>query len=131
MNVKKVNRLCTVKGCKNTASYAISRSSEYGGIIICKSCLEEAVKAVSIAEEKGLSKVNTNAVKEKSTAALFYHPETVRSEESKESGVRSEELGVNAQREKKTFICTECGKEYVSEARFRTHMKTHKGGDEE
>ena len=120
MNVKKVNRLCTVKGCKNTASYAISRSSEYGGIIICRDCLSGALEAVSIAEEKGLSKVNTNAVKEKSTAALFYHPETV----------RSEELGVGGEREKKAYICPECGKEYVSEGRFRTHMKTHKGGDE-
>ncbi|MCH5187724.1 MAG: hypothetical protein J1F63_04930 [Oscillospiraceae bacterium] len=131
MNVKKVNRLCTVKGCKNTYSYAISRSSEYGGIIICRSCLEEALKAVGIAEEKGLVKVNTGAAREVSTAPLFYHPETAVSEEQSESGVRSEELGVMSGRDKKTFICTECGKEYVSEARFKTHLKTHEGGDKE
>lgn len=117
MNIKKVNRLCTVKGCKNTASYAISRSSEYGGIIICKSCLEEALKAVDIAEEKGLNKVNTNATKEKSAAALFYHPEEVRSEDDEKT--------------KPTFICSECGKVCGSAAGLKSHMKTHKDGDEE
>ena len=129
MNVKKVNRLCTVKGCKNTASYAISRSSEYGGIIICKDCLSEALEAVLLAEEKGLSKLNTNTAREKSTAALFYHPEKT-AEEKAAGSKEQKESGALSEGNKKSYVCTECGKACSSAAGLKKHMNTHKDGDE-
>lgn len=50
MYVKKIKRKCGVRGCKNTESYAISKSREMGNsIIACKECLEEALKTI---EEK-------------------------------------------------------------------------------
>lgn len=47
MFIKKIKRRCDVKGCKNTDTFCISRSSEIGNsVIICKNCLTEALNAV-------------------------------------------------------------------------------------
>lgn len=47
MYIKKIKRRCDVKGCKNTDTFCISRSSEIGNsVIICKNCLTEALDAV-------------------------------------------------------------------------------------
>ncbi len=75
MNVKKVKRLCTVKGCKNTDSYAISRSSEMGGVIICESCLKEALKGVKELSKTGAAKVSTEKPPQAPDVPLFFHPE--------------------------------------------------------
>ena len=74
MVIKKVNRLCSVKGCKSTQSYAISRSNEYGGVIICKECLNDALNAVNIAEESGKTKLKTKEASSEAPASLFFHP---------------------------------------------------------
>ena len=40
MYAKRLKRKCSVRGCKNTDTFAISRTRELGGsVIICKSCL--------------------------------------------------------------------------------------------
>lgn len=47
MYVKKIKRKCGVRGCKNTVSYAISKSREMGNsIIACKECLLEALAKI-------------------------------------------------------------------------------------
>ena len=47
MYVKKIKRKCGVRGCKNTESYAISKSREMGNsIIACKECLLEALAVI-------------------------------------------------------------------------------------
>jgi hypothetical protein len=47
MYVKKIKRKCGVRGCKNTVSYAISKSREMGNsIIACKECLLEALAVI-------------------------------------------------------------------------------------
>ena len=47
MYVKKIKRKCGVRGCKNTESYAISKSREMGNsIIACKECLMEALAVI-------------------------------------------------------------------------------------
>ena len=47
MYVKKIKRKCGVRGCKNTETYAISKSREMGNsIIACKECLEEALDKI-------------------------------------------------------------------------------------
>lgn len=47
MYVKKIKRICGVRGCKNKESYALSRSREMGNsVIICKDCLKEALSAI-------------------------------------------------------------------------------------
>lgn len=47
MNVKRLRRKCSVRGCGNTGSYVISRTREMGySVIICRECLEQGLKAV-------------------------------------------------------------------------------------
>ena len=51
MYIKKLKRKCNVRGCRNTESYAISKTREMGNsVIICKECLEEALKTIEEAE---------------------------------------------------------------------------------
>ena len=51
MYVKKLRRKCGVKGCKCTDSYVISRSRDCGySVIMCKSCLVEALEAIDAIE---------------------------------------------------------------------------------
>ena len=45
--VKKIKRKCGVRGCKNTETYAISKSREAGNsIMVCRDCLVEALKTI-------------------------------------------------------------------------------------
>ena len=47
MYVKKLKRKCSVRGCKNTDTFAISLTREVGNtVIICKSCLGKALGAI-------------------------------------------------------------------------------------
>ncbi len=47
MYVKKLKRKCGVRGCKNTESYAISKTREMGNsIIACKECLMDALNTI-------------------------------------------------------------------------------------
>lgn len=49
MYVKKIKRKCGVRGCKNTDTYAISKSREMGNsIIVCESCLVEALAEIDM-----------------------------------------------------------------------------------
>ena len=52
MYVKRIKRKCGVRGCKNTDSYAISKSREAGNsIIACKECLLEALAVIEEANK--------------------------------------------------------------------------------
>lgn len=47
MYAKRLKRKCSVRGCKNTDTFAISRTRELGGsVIICKSCLGKALSVI-------------------------------------------------------------------------------------
>lgn len=47
MYVKRLKRKCSVRGCKNTDTFAISLTREVGNTVIaCKSCLEKALGAI-------------------------------------------------------------------------------------
>ena len=60
MYVKKIKRKCGVRGCKNTVTYAISKTREMGNsIIACKECLMEALAQI---EEQNKPIVEEGAV---------------------------------------------------------------------
>ena len=47
MYVRQIKRKCGVRGCKNTASFVISKTREMGGsIIMCRECMAEALKSI-------------------------------------------------------------------------------------
>ena len=69
MNVKRVKRICGVRGCKNTESFALSKFREMGNsVIICKECLKNALDSIDNYAEPE-KKVKTEQ------KPLFYHPE--------------------------------------------------------
>lgn len=69
MNVKRIKRICDVRGCKNTDSFALSKFREMGNsVIICKDCLKDALGSIDNYEEPE-KKVKTEQ------KPLFYHPE--------------------------------------------------------
>ena len=46
MYVKKLKRKCSVRGCKSTDTFAISRNREVGNtVILCRECIEQALEA--------------------------------------------------------------------------------------
>ena len=68
MYVKKIKRICSVRGCKNTDVFAISKSRDMGNsVIICKDCLKDALASID-------NYVEPVKVKKERTS-LFYHPE--------------------------------------------------------
>lgn len=68
MYVKKIKRICGVRGCKNTDVFALSKTREMGNsVIICKDCLKDALASID-------NYVEPVKVKKERTS-LFYHPE--------------------------------------------------------
>lgn len=71
MNIKRIKRICDVRGCRCMDSYAISLSREVGNsVIICRSCVEKALEAMQNAPEKEERPIRTVSI-----PPLFYHPE--------------------------------------------------------
>lgn len=61
MNIRKVRRKCSVRGCRCTESYSLSLSNEMGNsILVCKKCILEAAEAVKNYKEdsKPIKKVH-------------------------------------------------------------------------
>ena len=68
MYVKRIKRICGVRGCKNTDVFALSKSRDMGNsVIICKDCLKDALASIENYVEP--EKVKTER------KPLFYHPE--------------------------------------------------------
>ena len=114
MYVRKLNRICDVRGCNSHDTYAISLTQEAGNtVIICKSCLSKAQGAIDEVNPK------TGRNKERVTTPpppLFYNdalkPATAE-EDKKETAPEM-------------FICPECGKSFKNESGLKAHMKIHK-----
>ena len=142
MYIKKLKRKCSVRGCKNTECFAISRSRELGNsIIICKSCLQEALVAVD--ENPVETKLNISAL-EASAPSLFFNAKALGTEAETKSGMPSPVLpengpqgekistvGVQGDSSEETtpeeepagFICSLCGKKFESEKRLNAHLR--------
>ena len=50
MKVKRIRKKCMMRGCKNIDSYAISKSFEFGGVNLCKDCLQSALNMIKVQE---------------------------------------------------------------------------------
>ncbi len=47
MRARRIKRICSVRGCKNTDCYVIARFCEFANsVIICKDCLKDALSAI-------------------------------------------------------------------------------------
>ena len=87
MHIKKLKRKCSVRGCRNTDTFALSRTREQGNsIIICRDCLREAAEAVGSYHEEEPERGKSAGVKK--APPLFYNAE------AQGSGLASFEKGV-------------------------------------
>lgn len=72
MFVRQVKRKCSVRGCKSTDCFAISRTREVGNtVIICKSCLGKALGAIDEIDPK--TKSNIPAIDNTAAPSLFFN----------------------------------------------------------
>ena len=126
MNIRKVKRICGVRGCKNTDSFMISRTREVGNsVIICPECLKEGLKAVG-------DYVPAPRRASVPPPPLFFNDPVPEAVSNTNVAVDTAEMAVKTQVEETAaeFICPDCGKEFKSAAGLQSHMRTHKEGDE-
>lgn len=64
MNIRKVRKKCMMRGCKNTDTYAISKTREFGGVILCKDCLSSALNEIKVLENPKKKVGETNIKKD-------------------------------------------------------------------
>lgn len=111
-----------MRGCKNTDSFAISKTNEMGGgVIICKECLKEALNA---ADNYPIDEVITK--KDTPPPPLFFNTpsdaETLNSI-STETKDKNEEKSKNDETEK-TIQCSRCGKTFKNIAGLKKHEQS-------
>lgn len=138
MYVKRVKRKCSVRGCKHTDCFAMSRTREVGNtVIICRDCLKDALDAIDSlgADEKR----NIPDVADAGVPALFFNEtaqgaETPAESETKEAPAEeapaedaetkdSAEDSAEETPKAETFVCPDCGKEFKSENGLKTHAR--------
>ena len=133
MRVKKVKRMCSVKGCSRTETFAITRTIEFGGVIMCEGCIRDAIKAI---ENGG---VFDGEKKVRADVPLFFHPDVNVGAGlvSARDGFVGEEGGDKPRPYMKTcgtggVICPKCGKVCKNEVGLTAHLRACKGavGDE-
>lgn len=142
MFVKGVKRKCSVRGCKNTDCFAISRTREVGNtVIICKSCLGKALGAIDDIDPK--TKSNIPAVDNTKAPSLFFNAKALGKTETKNGltadvvtvddgnkvtppaeDVPSPDLGDTASTaDVQPHTCPNCGRSFDSKNGLNTHLR--------
>lgn len=142
MYVKKMKRICDVKGCKNTDTYSISLSREAGNsVIICKSCLGKALSAIDdvplepyseairVAHEDAPSLSLGGTKKRKAVVAKVSEEEiietpadAVEQEAPEEIEAETEDSTATPPADAPEFVCPHCGQICKSELGLRSHI---------
>lgn len=121
MKIKKIKRKCEVRGCKNTDTYSLTNTNEFGNsVIICEECLKKAVKAVAeydpSAEKKtvsvppplffhgGIEKTVENAKETEEAWPIPYTKEYLDGVKYNDLKKIAKEMGINANADKETLI---------------------------
>ena len=141
MFVRQVKRKCSVRGCKCTDSFAISRNREVGGtVIICKGCLGAALGAIDGIDPK--TKSNIPAAVHTEAPSLFFNAQALgvaesvldedaeQEQEQEQEETESEgeaetedESEVETETESGDYHCPKCGRGFASERGLKAHMK--------
>lgn len=99
MYVRQVRRKCSVRGCRCTDSFAVSLTREAGNtVIICKNCLEKALKAIGEIDPK--TKSNIPKASGKEAPPLFFN-EQIKNTEKTTPPVSKPEEGTDKRKKKK------------------------------
>lgn len=111
MYIKRIKRKCCVRGCKNTETFAISKSKEMGNsIIVCEKCLKQAIEAI----ESLPSPSNTGTKKESEAPQLFFNP------------AFAFQKAREAEKDSEALKCEYCGKDFESSKGLKAHIRSCK-----
>jgi len=146
MYARKVRRKCSIRGCRCTESFAISKTREIGNsVIICKNCLKEGI--IAIDEIKPNEKSNIPKSNPANIPSLFFNAQTTREktnedaetipqslpsanpapftqESQDEQPTLNDEETEDAEQEQDTgFKCPDCGKVFDSERGLKSHQR--------
>lgn len=150
MYAKRLKRKCSVRGCKNTDTFAISRTRELGGsVIICKSCLGKALSVIDdinpetgsnikvttggeapklFFNAKALGKTKANDGLSADVATVYETPTPVEpiSQEDPATAVPEAPTPTEEQtatNETSGFVCPNCGRSFDTEQGLKTHLR--------
>lgn len=126
MYLKRVKRKCSIRGCKNTDCFAISRTREVGNTVIaCKECLEQALDGIKNIPAEAKSNIPKSG--DPVIPPLFFNAEITA--EDPEKNAISEASEDSSNESKGTFICECCGKAFESEKGLKAHKRFCTGGE--
>lgn len=129
MFVRQVKRKCSVRGCKSTDCFAISRTREVGNtVIICKSCLGKALGAIDKIDPK--TKSNIPAIDNTAAPSLFFNAKALGTgaAETKSDDIppvtpENGQENTTPPEDVTEFKCPICGKSFDSEKGLKTHLR--------
>lgn len=124
MYAKRIRRKCSVRGCRNIDTYSIAKSKEAGNsVIICKSCLENALRSI-----ENPTKAKDLRVAPKDVPPLYPTavPKTTSEEVAEPTQVEVvEEQTQDAEvppTDASEFVCPHCGQICKSELGLQKHI---------
>ena len=141
MYAKKLKRICDVKGCKNVETFAIGRYKQLGGgPVICRQCLEDALNVIdnpdTVAAEEKKNAAPVVPVFPRGIAPEFIEtPKDGDNHDDNNGKSIDEKPGVNPDdgsdeektktddKEKKPFVCSNCGKSFKTQQGLDNHLK--------
>lgn len=128
MYLKRVKRKCSIRGCKNTDCFAVSRTREVGNtVIICEECLK-----LTLDEVKNISpntKSNVPKTIESAVPPLFFNAEISVSAGGSEPDTAGTSAEDSSRESTGAFICEACGKTFENDKGLRAHKRFCTGGE--
>ena len=89
MKIRKMKRICGIKGCRNKDTYVVAKNYGLGGgLIICRDCAEAIVKAIDELENGQMTAATEEAATEEAA--------TEEATESKAAGKSKSKKKTNA-----------------------------------
>lgn len=117
MVVKKIRRICDVRGCRNMVAYNISANRQIGNsVIICEDCLRAALKAVEHYNDDGFNKYKPT------TAPPLFFNNVAEADED----INTEHTDIDNSTE---YSCNFCDKKFKTESGLHRHISVMHGGD--
>ncbi len=126
MYLKRVKRKCSIRGCKNTDCFAISRTREVGNTVIaCKECLEQALDGIKNIPAEAKSNIPKSG--DPVIPPLFFNAEITAEEFGENTASEASEDSSN--KSAGSFACERCGKVFESEKGLKAHKRFCTGGE--
>lgn len=124
MVVKKIKRICDVRGCRNMVAYNISANRQIGNsVIICEDCLRSALKAVEHYNDDDFNKY-----KPTTAPPLFFNDvsDDANNVAEADEDISTDHTDIDDSTE---YSCNLCDKKFKTESGLHRHISVMHGGD--